>query len=162
MILRRIIRRRSRAPIPALLLGVTLVSGPLGAAGIAVGELFVGVWSPFATRWAAEAPVCVWSAFAGESFHVVASGADPDAFAMGAGAGTTIPYRLWWHRRNGPGQHEELRPGQPSRRAIRAHGSPDCGGGANARLRVRVRRADVDAAPAGIYRDTLLVTLVPL
>lgn len=159
-------------PVPVLVTRVAfrvLVSSlclalatPLGAAGIAVGELSLGVWSPFATRWEVEAPVCIRSTVAGERFRVVATGGDVDAFAMRAGTEATIPYRLWWHRRDGSGQHEEPRPGRRSQHAIAADDSPDCGGDANSRLRVRVRGGDMDAAPPGVYRDTLRVILVPL
>ena len=93
-----------------------------------------------------------------------ASGIGEGGFSLENEAGGGVAYRLFLHRgnANGQGPREELRAGRPSRHTITGDGTFRCGGGSNARVRVRIGRRDIERAPPGIYRDTLLLTLSAL
>lgn len=134
------------------------------AAGISIeDDLFIGVWSPFSSRWETEAPVCVWGDVAGEMFRVTATGLASDVnFVLSNRIGDGIDYRVFWYANRRSSRREELSSGVPSRNAIIGEQLRDCAQGANARIRVRIRRRDIDRAVPGIYDDTLLVVLSPL
>ena len=133
-----------------------------GAAGglTIIDELFVGIWSPFGSRWEASSSVCI----SGDGpFRVIATSAErEERFALDNGAGDEVPYQTFWRHRDRPGRGQALQPGIPSRKASSGHPAADCGGGANARVTVRVDRRAIDNAPPGVYDDTLLLTLSPL
>ena len=156
-------RARSRVRVAscvcALALSALAVQGLAGGLTI-VDDLFVGVWSPFGSRWEAESSVCVTG---DGSFRVVATSVERgDRFALGNGAGDEVPYALFFRHRDRPGRGASLSPGVPSKKAVSGHPVTGCAGGANARVRVRVDRRAIDDAPPGIYADTLLLTLSPL
>jgi len=156
-------RRRPRA-VAARRFGLVLlgfgVCGSVLAGGISiVDDLFIGVWSPFGTRWEAEAGVCIQG---DESFRVYASSIGGNAFALRDGGLSEVPYQVFWHPDDEPGDGERLEPDAPSRSAIVGASVVDCGGGSNARIRVRIGRLAIERAAPGIYGDTLLLTLSPL
>lgn len=137
---------------------------PVQAGGIAIkDDLFVGVWSPFGSRWEAEAPVCIWGDAAGESYRVIATGLSSDTdFELSSDSDERITYRVLWFPRAGRNRRDRLAPGVPSRSSIVADSSPECTGGANSSIRVTIPRRQINRAPPGIYDDTLLVILSPL
>ena len=151
---------RRRLRVAAVLIGIAL-AGSVTAGGISIlDDLDVGVWSPFGTRWEAESAVCVTGDGA---FRVTAASLDrPDRFVLDNGVGDEVPYQVFWRNRDAPGRGEGLSPGSPSRKAVSGDARTGCGGGANARIRIRVDRRAIDRAPPGIYGDTLLLTLSPL
>ena len=156
---------RARTLASVLTLSAMLCSSA-SAGGIAIlDDLFAGVWSPFGTRWQAEAPVCLWDESGQGSYHVTASGGSAgDAFRLDAGSGDGVRYRVFWQRRDVPGRghREELFPGVLSSRPVQGSLAPLCGGEANARVRVEIDRRDIDRASPGIYADTLTLTLSSL
>ena len=156
---------RARTLSSVLTLSAVLCS-TASAGGIAIlDDLFAGVWSPFRTRWQAEAAVCLWDESGQGSYHVTASGASAgDTFRLTAGTGDSVRYRVFWQRRDIPGQglREELSPGVLSSRPVPGSLAPLCGGEANARVRVEIDRRDIDRASPGIYADTLTLTLSSL
>ena len=152
-------RVRGAAYVCALVLSALAVRGVAGGLTIA-DDLFVGVWSPFGSRWEAESGICVTGDGA---FRVTATSVERgDRFALGNGAGDEVPYVLFFRHRDRPGRGASLSPGIPSKKAVSGHPTADCAGGANARVRVRIDRRAIDDAPPGIYADTLLLTLSPL
>lgn len=147
-----------RLLLPPLLAVAALVPTTVPADSIRIeNELFIGVWSPFGRRWQAQAAVCVRSENR-SPFRVIATPGDGGGeFALDAGGGATIPYRVLWRVRGGDGA-ERLSPAVPSRQVIRGVDDTDCRGS----VRVRVARRDIEAAPPGIYGGTLVLTLAPL
>lgn len=151
--------RRLRSALAASL--CLAVGGGVLAAGVSVGdELFIGVWSPFGSRWEAEADVCIWGDGA---FRVIAASVERgDTFALSNGAGDRVAYRVFWRRRDAPGRGQELEATVPSQHSVAGDPRFECGGQANSRIRVRVDSGEIDRAPPGIYGDTLMLMLSPL
>ena len=122
------------------------------------GDLSLGEWSPRRSRFLATVPACV-SGDARESYRVSVSGQADDGFAMRNDIGDEIAYRVRWYARGDRGRRENLRPGEPSRRAYRFQSRTECEAGEAPGLEVRARERDVDRAAPGRYRDVLVLTV---
>lgn len=128
-----------------------------------IDDLFVGVWSPFAARWEKTVPVCIWSDTDETSYRVIASGIQSgNKFLLSNEVGDNIPYKVFWHTGANFNRRERLYPNRPSKRTYTYNNSEKCGGVASAQLRVRVVKKKLNAAPAAIYQDTILIMLSPL
>ena len=162
----RVTRRRGRATarVRAVLAALCLcgVAGSL-ASGIEIGgDLSIGTWSPFRSSWEAVTPVCVWRGDekAGP-FRILASGLDPGpTFAMRDRSGYRLPYSVVWE--SGGGRSQPLVSGELLRSAIPGARAPGCAGDPTASIRVRVEPIDIERAPPGVYRDTLMLMISPL
>jgi len=141
-----------------------LLCGPVFASGIILrNDLFVGVWSPFGTRWEAKTPVCIWSEQPGESFRITASGQYPGTgFRLLSDSEDSVGYGVRWFPNTVGRNGTRLRSGLSSSSSIVADSNVECGGGANSSIRIRVFRKQIERAAPGIYGDTLLVVLSPL
>lgn len=128
-----------------------------------IDDLFVGVWSPFAARWEKTVPVCIWSDSDDTSYRVIVSGIQPgNKFLLTNDVGDTIPYKVFWHTGSNFKRRERLYPNRASKRSYSYKTSEKCGGVPSSQLRVRIVKKKLNAAPAAIYQDTILVMLSPL
>jgi len=151
----------------AMFLSLTLsllLCGPVFAGGIILkNDLFVGVWSPFGTRWEAKTPVCIWSEKPGESFRITASGQYPGTgFRLLSDSEDTVGYGVLWYPNTANSNGTRLRSGLSSSSSIVADSNVECGGGANSSIYIRVFRRQIESAAPGVYGDTLLVVLSPV
>jgi|GEM_PF-1934919 len=151
---------RGRFRVGSALLCLSFMSRGFGAEIMIRDDLDVGVWSPFGTRWEAESTVCISGVGV---YGVTASSLDRgDRFVLGDDAGNEVAYNVFWRQQNIPGTGIPLLPGIASGTATIGDIRPDCGGEANAGVRIRVDDVGIDQAPAGLYSDSLVLTLVPL
>lgn len=146
------------------LLFIWLVSTISHAGGIEpIDDLFVGVWSPFVSRWEKTVPVCIWSDTDNTSYRVIANGIQPGhKYLLTNEVGDTIPYKIFWGTGTNFKRRERLYPNQPSKRTYTYDHQEKCGGRPNSQIRVRIAKKKLDAAPAAIYQDTILIMLSPL
>ena len=129
-----------------------------------IDDFLLGVWSPFMARVQKSVPVCIWNADElANTFNVtVNSHNSGNQLHMSNDIGDIIIYRVDWLSGNRFRQPERLSAGIPSRRSYTSADTTRCGNGPTGMLRITVNPADVNKAPTGIYRDTLLLTVSPL
>lgn len=148
----------------ALALGAlgALGTWPLAAPadGLSVdGSLFLGSWSPYATRYTVRRAVCAWSDVPGRTYRVIAHARDtPGGFALVGDVGDRVRYTVRWRDATASGTWEALEPGMPSGTAYRfadASGCPDGG----TEILIVLSGRDADGAPGGVYSSTLELTL---
>ena len=152
-------------PAPALAPSVAL-AGALCAAAPALGDdvsidgsLFLGAWSPYATRYTVRRGVCAWSDAPGRTYRVIADTLEtPGRFELVGDVGDLVRYTVRWRDRDAGNRWETLGAGLPSGAAYRFADAPGCPGGAT-EIQVRLSSADADGAPGGLYSSTLTVTL---
>jgi len=147
-----------------VVLTIALVSCGVWANGASIkDDLFVGVWSPFRTKWEADVPVCVWSEDGNALYQVSASGSATSAdFHLSNDVSDLIQYRVYWHSGRTFKKRERLQVNIPSRKNYTFSDSAQCTDGPSARIRVRLNQRAVNEAPPGIYNDRLLLTISPL
>ena len=124
----------------------------------------LGTWSPFMARLQKSVPVCIWNADEPVStFNVtVNSRASGNQLHMSNNIGDVIIYRVHWLSGNRFRRPERLSAGVPSRRSYTSTDAIRCGNGPTGMLRITVNAAQLSNAPAGIYTDTLQLTVSPL
>ena len=165
---RRARRARTRRGA-ALTVWAILSTAPSVEAEVGIdGDLFLGVWSPQRTRFVASVPVCV-SRSPDEvqgAYRLTVSSATGNVpgedFVLLNGVGDAVPYRVRWFADGPDGPAERLRPGVASRRSYPYRTPTECLEGRAASLEARVRARDVARAPAGVYDDTLVLTVSPI
>lgn len=140
-----------------------LTIGTAVAGGVIVNDdLYLGIWTPIASRWETRVPVCIWSEDE-SAYRISVSGASVGRrFMLNNDIGDQVWYRVYWHTGKNYKKRERLRPTIPSRRAYAFSPERNCTDGFNAQIRVRVSKRQIDRAPPGIYNDTLLLILSPL
>jgi len=159
----RVASTRARVVVCCALLLLVGSQGILANGASIEDDLFLGVWSPFRTRWVAEVPVCVWSGDGAAQYQVAASGlASPDQFALTNDVDDQVSYAVIWRPGARGGRRERLNPGVLSTGTYPFSLTEQCTDGPSARLKVRVNRRAINRAPTGIYNDTILLTIVPL
>ena len=147
-----------------VLLTIASLAGGVWANGASIkDDLFVGVWSPFRSKWETDVPVCVWSEDGNNLYQVSAGGTVTSTdFRLSNDVNDTIEYRVFWHTGRGFNRRERLQPNILSRKNYRFSDTAQCIDGPSARIRVRLNRRAVNAAPPGIYNDQLVLTISPL
>jgi len=133
------------------------------AYGLSVEEdLYLGVWSPYASTWQTEIPICIWSE-EGDFFRITASGLAPGRkFSLTNNLQQTVPYKVFLLDGKRFRRRERLRQNVPSRRIYPSAESRFCHRGYTARVRVKLNKKQIDRAVPAIYSDTLLLILSPL
>ena len=133
--------------------------------GTAITDDFdLGTWSPFMARIQKSIPVCIWNSDEPlTTFNLtVSGGAGGDQLSLSSNIGDTIAYRVHWLSGNRFRQPERLTAGLPSRRSYTSDDTTRCGNGPTGMLRITINAAQLNDAPAGIYSDTLQLTVSPL
>ena len=151
----------ARAVARAIALGLALAApSHAPGAGLEVDDsLFLGSWSPYATRYAVRRPVCAWSE-AGGAYRVVADTLEtPGRFELVGDVGDRVRYTVRWRDRDGADRWETLSAGLPSGEGYRLAEAPGCPG-AGTEILVLLSTSDADGAPGGLYSSTLTLTLV--
>ena len=129
-------------------------------------DIFLGVWSPFASKWETKTPLCVWTQDTETSFRITASGSNSSSvFVLNSGdgaAGEEVRYEVSWRASPGRGRREKLSAGLSSKGTYPYSNDVQCGGGFNGEITVRLVKKDIDRASPGIYNDALLLMLSPI
>lgn len=125
-------------------------------------DLFVGIWTPTRSKWEATTPVCVWNEDGGAyRVRVNGLGNGSDYMLLDPG-GFSIDYRLRWLRSGTRGAREQLHPGVASSRIYDFATVEGCFDEEPPHLNVNINDRLLDAAPPGIYTDTLFVIIEPI
>ena len=125
-------------------------------------NLHLGTWSPFASYWERESPVCAWTRTQEVGFRITAyDQRNSNSFELFNGI-EGVPYTVYW-KEYGKGKGGEiLTPGFPSQNAYYFNPELGCGLRPNFMLRLRVSKPDLDYALPGIYKGSLILMLSPI
>ena len=123
----------------------------------------LGTWSPFSARIQKSVPVCIWNASDQISpFTLTVNSASGTRLRVTNEIDDFIPYRVHWLSGNGFNRRERLLPGLPSTRSYASQDTSRCASGPTGMLRLTINIRRLSDAPAGIYTDTLQLTVSPL
>ncbi len=125
-------------------------------------NLHLGTWSPFASYWERESPVCAWTQTQEVGFRITAynQGRSVD-FELSNGI-EGVAYTVYWQKYGRIQGGEILSPGVPSRNAYYFNQQLGCGLSPNFMLKLRVSKPDLDYAMPGIYKGSLVLMLSPI
>lgn len=156
------IQKRS---FPTVLLFVLATTFPsiLIAENKFLDDLFLGVWSPFTSKWEASIPVCVWTESSDTLYKVTATGLLPgNRYYLTNDIGDQVSYSVFWHFGTNVNSKEKLRSGVLSRRNYVFSENKQCTDGPSAQISVKLNKNQINRAPPGIYDDTLLLMFSPI
>lgn len=120
-------------------------------------------WTAGMGAQSATGDACVYSTTGGYLVKAVSS-SGVNAFALSDGGSNQIPYELdWADRQRRPETRVSLENGITYPRPLRSAELLNCGdvGGTNVTFTVKLREADLQAAPVGNYADILTFIVVP-
>ncbi len=120
-------------------------------------------WTAGMGAQSATGDACVYSTTGGYLVKASSSSAGND-FALSDGGSNQIPYELdWTDRQRRPETLVSLENGITYPRPLRSAELLNCGdvGGTNVTFTVKLRAADLQAAPVGNYADILTFIVVP-
>jgi len=125
-------------------------------------NLHLGTWSPFASYWERESPVCAWTQSQEVGFRITAYNQTGSGRLELSNGIEGVPYTVYWQKYGSGGGGEILTPGSPSRNAYYFNPQFGCGLSPNYMLRLRVSKPDLDYAMPGIYKGSLVLMLSPI
>lgn len=127
-------------------------------------DIHLGVWNPNRTNWQGTTYLCMWDEAQQTPFRIMASGQNDSRrqFNLGNDIGSRVKYQLTWQFGKSMKRRERLSPGKASKNALDVSSAAGCPGGPTAMIRIKVDKRSLDAAPTGIYTDTIIFMLSPL
>jgi len=125
-------------------------------------KLHLGTWSPFASYWERESPVCAWTQTEEVAFRIIAFGQSKSGnFELSNGV-EGLPFRVFWNNYGNSIGGELLVAGTPSRGAYYFNPELGCGLSPNYSMRLRISKPDLDYAMPGYYTGSLVLMLSPI
>lgn len=154
---------RARSTRAALYLSLCAAATQALSVGITFdSDLYLGAWSPFSTFYELTTPVCVWTDEQSVTYRIVASDFQTAAgFDLENSTGSSLPFTISWQDDFNPLAWNALQTDIQSNDEYLFDSSPQCGGSSNTQMRIEVQKADFDNAASGIYRGTIVVTVLP-
>ena len=126
-------------------------------------HLYLGAWSPFATFWEVQTPVCAWTEMDVVGYRIIAMNHDAStSFELTNEIGNSIQYSVFWLSDSNASSGEQLQHGVPSRQTYLFNQGYGCGISKKPHMRIRVNKVDFDAAAPGIYNGILMLMLSPI
>ena len=126
-----------------------------------LNDIALGQWSGTGALTGDE-ELCVYSSTS--KYQITVSGNASNTFALSAGGSTTIPYSVSWLDDPNDATNANYRgvtEGSPLTGNVGDSNYYTCNGAINATLRIYISEANLQAAAAGNYSDTLTINVSP-